>query len=53
MNVNTNFVKKTQGRRKIAIKPIDNQNSRHFTLSKRCLGIFKKATPTSFHFRSS
>ncbi|CAN4121189.1 unnamed protein product [Withania somnifera] len=37
-------VKKTQGRRKIAIKPIANQNSRHVTFSKRRLGIFKKAS---------
>ncbi|MCE5167035.1 hypothetical protein HAX54_034350, partial [Datura stramonium] len=37
-------VKKTQGRRKIAIKPIDNQNSRHVTFSKRRLGLFKKAS---------
>ncbi|PHT29373.1 MADS-box transcription factor 23 [Capsicum baccatum] len=44
MNVNTNTVKKTQGRRKIAIKPIDNQNSRHVTFSKRRSGLFKKAT---------
>ncbi|PHT65255.1 hypothetical protein T459_29680 [Capsicum annuum] len=29
MNVNTNVVKKTKGRRKTAIKPIDNQNSIH------------------------
>lgn len=40
----TNAVKKTQGRRKIAIKPIDNQNSRHVTFSKRRLGLFKKAS---------
>ncbi|KAG5625298.1 hypothetical protein H5410_010516 [Solanum commersonii] len=39
-----NTVKKTQGRRKIAIKPIDNQNSRHVTFSKRRLGLFKKAS---------
>ncbi|CAN4112067.1 unnamed protein product [Withania somnifera] len=44
MNTNTNAVKKTQGRRKIAIKPIDNQNSRHVTFSKRRLGLFKKAS---------
>ncbi|PHT31600.1 hypothetical protein CQW23_27937 [Capsicum baccatum] len=44
MNVNTNVVKKTQGRRKTAIKPIDNQNSRHVTFSKRRLGLFKKAS---------
>ncbi|PHT65097.1 MADS-box transcription factor 23 [Capsicum annuum] len=44
MNVNTNVVKKTQRRRKIAIKPIDNQNSRHVTFSKRRLGLFKKAS---------
>ncbi|PHU10373.1 MADS-box transcription factor 23 [Capsicum chinense] len=44
MNVNTNTVKKTQGRRKIAIKPIDNQNSRHVTFSKRRSGLFKKAS---------
>ncbi|KAK6792231.1 hypothetical protein RDI58_011312 [Solanum bulbocastanum] len=37
-------VKKTQGRRKIAIKPIANQNSRHVTFSKRRLGLFKKAS---------
>ncbi|XP_070012602.1 agamous-like MADS-box protein AGL62 [Nicotiana sylvestris] len=37
-------MKKTQGRRKIAIKPIDNQNSRHVTFSKRRLGLFKKAS---------
>ncbi|PHT40742.1 MADS-box transcription factor 23 [Capsicum baccatum] len=44
MNVNTNVVKKTQGRRKIAIKPINSQNSRHVTFSKRRLGLFKKAS---------
>ncbi|KAM3377376.1 hypothetical protein P3S68_009789 [Capsicum galapagoense] len=44
MNVITNTVKKTQGRRKIAIKPIDNQNSRHVTFSKRRSGLFKKAS---------
>ncbi|KAF3636539.1 MADS-box transcription factor 23, partial [Capsicum annuum] len=44
MNVNTNTVKKTQGRRKIAIKPIDNRNSRHVTFSKRRLGLFKKTS---------
>ncbi|PHT31541.1 MADS-box transcription factor 23 [Capsicum baccatum] len=44
MNVNTNVVKKTQGRRKIAIKKIDNQNSRHVTFLKRRLGLFKKAS---------
>ncbi|PHT31549.1 Agamous-like MADS-box protein AGL62 [Capsicum baccatum] len=44
MNVNTNVFKKTQGRRKTAIKPIDNQNSRHVTFSKRRLGLFKKAS---------
>ncbi|KAF3612596.1 MADS-box transcription factor 23 [Capsicum annuum] len=44
MNVNTNTVKKTQGWRKIAIKPIDNQNSRHVTFSKRRSGLFKKAS---------
>ncbi|KAK4340911.1 hypothetical protein RND71_039412 [Anisodus tanguticus] len=37
-------VKKTEGRRKIAIKPIANQNSRHVTFSKRRLGLFKKAS---------
>ncbi|PHU23692.1 hypothetical protein BC332_08799 [Capsicum chinense] len=37
-------VKKTQGRRKIVIKPIANQNSRHVTFSKRRLGVFKKAS---------
>ncbi|XP_009761268.2 agamous-like MADS-box protein AGL62 [Nicotiana sylvestris] len=37
-------MKKTQGRRKIAIKPIDNQNSRHVTFSKQRLGLFKKAS---------
>ncbi|KAK4340113.1 hypothetical protein RND71_041575 [Anisodus tanguticus] len=42
--MNTNAVKKTQGRRKIAIKPIDNQSSRHVTFSKRRLGLFKKAS---------
>ncbi|XP_009761266.2 agamous-like MADS-box protein AGL62 [Nicotiana sylvestris] len=36
-------MKKTQGPRKIAIKPIDNQNSRHVTFSKWRLGLFKKA----------
>lgn len=54
MNINNNTnsaansaavaVKKTQGRRKIAIKPIANQNSRHVTFSKRRLGLFKKAS---------
>ncbi|KAH0683419.1 hypothetical protein KY290_022018 [Solanum tuberosum] len=53
MNINNNTnaansaavaVKKTQGRRKIAIKPITNQNSRHVTFSKRRLGLFKKAS---------
>ncbi|WMV26646.1 hypothetical protein MTR67_020031 [Solanum verrucosum] len=50
MNINNNnnnaavAVKKTQGRRKIAIKPITNQNSRHVTFSKRRLGLFKKAS---------
>ncbi|KAM3360163.1 hypothetical protein P3S68_019875 [Capsicum galapagoense] len=44
MNVNTNVVKKTQGRRKTAIKPIDNQNSRHVTFSKRRLRLSKKAS---------
>ncbi|KAM3291388.1 hypothetical protein P3S67_019677 [Capsicum chacoense] len=44
MNVNTNTIKKTQGRRKIAIKPIDNQNSRHVTFSKPRSGLFKKAS---------
>ncbi|KAK4340127.1 hypothetical protein RND71_041589 [Anisodus tanguticus] len=42
--MNTNAVKKTQGRRKIAIKPINNQSSRHGTFSKRRLGLFKKAS---------
>ncbi|KAK4340123.1 hypothetical protein RND71_041585 [Anisodus tanguticus] len=42
--MNTNAVKKTQGRRKIAIKPIDNQSGRHVTFSKRRLGLFKKAS---------
>ncbi|XP_009605702.1 agamous-like MADS-box protein AGL62 [Nicotiana tomentosiformis] len=44
MNTTTKTVKKTQGRRKIEIKPIDNQNSRHVTFSKRRLGLFKKAS---------
>ncbi|XP_075112907.1 agamous-like MADS-box protein AGL62 [Nicotiana tabacum] len=44
MNTTINTMKKTQGRRKIAIKPIDNQNSRHVTFSKRRLGLFKKAS---------
>lgn len=48
MNINNNTiavtVKKTQGRRKIAIKPIANQNKRHVTFSKRRLGLFKKAS---------
>ncbi|KAF3624839.1 putative agamous-like MADS-box protein AGL62-like [Capsicum annuum] len=45
MKVNTNTtVKKTQGRRKIAIKPIYNQNSRHVTFSKHRLGLFKRAS---------
>ncbi|KAF3615674.1 putative agamous-like MADS-box protein AGL62-like, partial [Capsicum annuum] len=39
MNVNTNVVKKTHGRRKIAIKPIDNQNSRH-SLKRQSLFTF-------------
>ncbi|KAF3632588.1 putative transmembrane proteinC-like isoform X1 [Capsicum annuum] len=37
-------VKKTQGRRKIAMKPIANQNSRHVTFFKRRSGLFKKAS---------
>ncbi|XP_009602824.1 agamous-like MADS-box protein AGL62 [Nicotiana tomentosiformis] len=45
MNTTTHStVKKTQGRRKIAIKRIDNLNSRHATFSKRRLGLFKKAS---------
>ncbi|OIT26865.1 PREDICTED: agamous-like MADS-box protein AGL62 [Nicotiana attenuata] len=44
MNTTISTMKKTQGRRKIAIKPIDNQNSRHVTFSKRRLGLFKKAS---------
>ncbi|PHU20040.1 hypothetical protein BC332_11191 [Capsicum chinense] len=37
-------VTKAQGRRKIAMKPIANQNSRHVTFSKRRSGLFKKAS---------
>ncbi|PHU00187.1 hypothetical protein BC332_29974 [Capsicum chinense] len=38
------FFNPPSGRRKIAIKPIDNQNNRHVTFSKRRLGLFKKAS---------
>ncbi|MCD7459301.1 hypothetical protein HAX54_040562 [Datura stramonium] len=44
VNSSSITIKKTQGRRKIAIKPIANQNSRHVTFSKRRLGLFKKAS---------
>ncbi|KAL3651679.1 hypothetical protein CASFOL_004681 [Castilleja foliolosa] len=38
------MTKKTQGRRKIEIKKIEKQSSRSVTFSKRCVGLFKKAS---------
>ncbi|KAL2494560.1 Agamous-like MADS-box protein AGL62 [Forsythia ovata] len=39
--------KKTQGRKKVEIKLISNENARRITFSKRRNGLFKKATELS------